>query len=76
MSRRLVAVGALSLAAKRRGGTPRGTVRREGEMPSPVVLRVEFAAVPPVGRRKIARGSFDPGRRFPDRDLRDHSWPR
>jgi hypothetical protein len=35
-----------------------------------------FVAVLDFGRRKIERISLDPGRRFPDRDLTDNSWPR
>jgi hypothetical protein len=96
----------------RRGEHTLVTVRQRGEMPSPVVLRVEFAADgPPIrpmrnaviegnsatvtwpvdvwfggsrvfvadlqfGRRRIERISFDPARRFPDRDPSDNNWPR
>lgn len=89
------------------------TVRQDGQMPSPVVLRVDFAAtgapITPMpnsvmmdsvtaivtypvsvwfggsrtfdatlnfGPRSITKITFDPFRRFPDRDMRDNVWPR
>jgi peptidase M1-like protein len=89
------------------------TVRQDGQMPSPVVLRVEFAPTGPAitpmsnsvmmdpetaivtypvdvwfggsrtfdatlnfGGRGITKITFDPFRRFPDRDARDNVWPR
>jgi aminopeptidase N len=88
-------------------------VRQAGQMPSPVVLGVRFAADGPsirlpanarmadantavvtypvdvwftgsrtflaeldFGGRRIESITFDPGRRFPDRDPSDNSWPR
>jgi len=87
------------------------TVRQDGEMPAPVVLKVEFAADGPAikpmqnavisgntatvtypvsvwfagsrsfvatldfGKRKIEKITYDPDRRFPDRNPADNSWP-
>jgi hypothetical protein len=89
------------------------TVRQDGQMPSPVVLAVQFApsgpAIRPMsnsrmqdsvtaivtwpvdvwfsgsrtfdaeldfGGRMIEKITFDPGRRFPDRNPADNVWPR
>ena len=89
------------------------TVRQDGQMPSPVVLAVQFAATGPAvrpmansrmqdsttaivtwpadvwfagsrtydavldfGGRAIEKITFDPGRRFPDRNPADNVWPR
>lgn len=88
-------------------------VREDGQMPSPVILRVQLAAkggaIAPMsgakkvdsltydvtypvdvwfagaktftanlnfGARKIERVTFDPGRRFPDRNPCDNTWPK
>ena len=89
------------------------TIRQDGQMPSPVVLAVQFAAAGPdirqmpnsrmqdgttaivtwpvdvwfggsrtydavldFGGRTIEKITFDPGRRFPDRNPADNVWPR
>jgi hypothetical protein len=89
------------------------TVREDGQMPSPIVLKVQFAGKAPRGKlppnvtmmddstaivtypvdvwfsgrrtvdavldfgsRKIEKITFDPGKRFPDRDPTDNEWPR
>ncbi|WP_347924381.1 M1 family metallopeptidase [Pontimicrobium sp. SW4] len=89
------------------------TIHQAGEMPSPVVLKVEFAdgelpinaisnakmvdentaivtwpvdvwfnrdrvfeAKMNFGSRKIKKITFDPNRRFPDKDSKDNVWPR
>ena len=89
------------------------TVRQDGQMPSPIVLAVQFASTGPAirpmpnsriqddttaivtwpvdvwfagsrtfdavldfGGRAVERVTFDPGRRFPDRNPADNSWPR
>jgi hypothetical protein len=98
-----------SVAAK--GGKTLVTVRQSGEMPAPVVLKVEFAADGPAlkpmkgavidgnsatvtwpvdvwfsgsrtfvaeldfGKRTIEKITYDPNRRFPDRDPADNTWP-
>lgn len=96
-----------------RGRTTTVTVRENGQMPSPVILKVEFVpggpAIRPManstmadantaivsypadvwfsgsrtfnakldfGGRAIARVTFDPAGRFPDRDPSDNTWPR
>jgi hypothetical protein len=92
------------------GATTTVTVRQDGEMPSPVVLRVEFEEEAPgdlpanatrvdattvtytwpvdvwfpgsrtfdavigTGGASVARITFDPGCRFPDRDPWDNEW--
>jgi hypothetical protein len=89
------------------------TVRQDGGMPAPVILRVRLAASGPAvrpmanatrvddvtydvtwpvdvwfdgrrthdvvldfGGRAVEQVTFDPGRRFPDHDPRDNTWPR
>lgn len=89
------------------------TVHQAGEMPSPVVLKVEFETNGPAiksmknaemvddntaivtwpasvwfggnrtfkatmnfGGRKIKKITLDPGKRFPDYDIKDNIWPR
>jgi hypothetical protein len=89
------------------------TILQAGEMPSPVVLKVEFEDAGPAvkpsantevidsktaivtypvdvwfggakdfdavldfGNRKIKKITFDPARRFPDRDPKDNEWSR
>jgi len=98
---------------KSAGGKTTVTVRQDGQMPSPVVLRVKFEpkgaklkpmknavmtdsvtavvtwpvdvwfsgkrtfdAVLDFGPRKIAKITFDPYCRFPDRDPADNTWPK
>jgi hypothetical protein len=87
------------------------TVRQDGEMPAPVILKVDFAADGPAikpmanavidgnsatvswpvnvwfpgsrtfvaelnfGKRKIEKITYDPQRRFPDRNPADNVWP-
>lgn len=100
-------------SVKTTGGKTAVVVREDGQMPSPVILRVELApkggAIAPMagakkvdsltydvtypvnvwfagaktftanlnfGTRKIEKVTFDPGRRFPDRDPCDNTWPR
>ena len=89
------------------------TIHQAGQMPSPVILQVEFEAngqeLKPMvnaemldensviiewpvdiwfdgqktldfeldfGTRKITKITFDPGMRFPDKDITDNVWPR
>jgi hypothetical protein len=93
------------------GSNTEVTVHQAGEMPSPVVLKVEFETTGPAiksmenavmiddntvmvtypvdvwlngsrtykanlsfGERKITKITLDPGRRFPDKDVRDNVW--
>src|SRR6185503_2344374 len=91
------AVNERILSATTTAGRTTVRVRQDGEMPSPVVLKVEFApSGPAINRPPNAQmldsataivtwpasvwfgGSltFDPFRRFPDRDARDNVWPR
>jgi len=95
------------------GSKTRVVVRQDGQMPSPVVLRVDFDAdgpaldLPPnakrvddssvefrwpvdvwfdgkrtfaadldFGKGRISKITFDPHRRFPDRDTTDNTWTR
>jgi hypothetical protein len=100
-------------SVKTTGAKTAVVVKEDGQMPSPVILRVQFAAkgaaISPManakkvdsltydvtypvsvwftgnktftatlnfGSRKIEKITFDPGRRFPDRNPCDNTWPR